>query len=146
MLNFKRILVPYDGSEHAKKAVRQAVSIAECTEDAVLYVISIDEDISALDMNNLERAYMNEQLQAVHSSPAKTHIQDAKGMIPPSVKAEYTTRTGDAGPLLESFAREKNCDLVVMGSRGLGALSGLVMGSVSNYLAAHIACPIFIIR
>lgn len=120
--------------------------MAESSKDTVLYVASIDEDVSALSVNNLERAYINEQLKAVNYSPANKNLQEAKKVIPETVKAEYLKKTGDAGPLLEVLAKENNCDLIVMGSRGLGALNSLLLGSVSNYMLTHSECPIFIIK
>ena len=53
MLTFKKILVPFDGSEHAKRALAKAVSLAQCCDGAKLYIITVDEDVSALSMNNL---------------------------------------------------------------------------------------------
>ena len=41
MLDFKKILVPYDGSSHAKKALNQAISLAQCSDGAELYVATI---------------------------------------------------------------------------------------------------------
>ena len=38
MLDFKKILIPYDGSSHAKKALNQAISLAQCSDGAELYV------------------------------------------------------------------------------------------------------------
>ena len=35
MLDFKRILVPYDGSEHGKRALKQAIAMAESSKDTV---------------------------------------------------------------------------------------------------------------
>ena len=63
MHTFKKILVPFDGSEHAKRALAKAVSLAQCCDGAKLYIITVDEDVSALSMNNLERAYINEQMK-----------------------------------------------------------------------------------
>ena len=41
MLDFKKILVPYDGSSHAKKALNKAISLAKCSDGAELYVATI---------------------------------------------------------------------------------------------------------
>ena len=146
MLDFKKILVPYDGSEHGKRALKQAVAMAESSENTVLYIASIDEDVSALSVNNLERAYINEQLKAVNYSPASINLKDAQAMIPAAVKAEYLRKTGDAGPLLDTLAKEHECDLIVMGSRGLSALNSFLLGSVSNYMLTHAECPVFIVK
>ena len=82
MLTFKKILVPFDGSEHAKRALAKAVSLAQCCDGAKLYIITVDEDVSALSMNNLERAYINEQMQAIHFRPADKTLDEAKAAVP----------------------------------------------------------------
>ncbi len=146
MLDFKKILVPYDGSAHAKKALNQAISIAKYCEGATLYVVSINEDVSALSMNNLERAYINEQLEAAHYNPGKANLKDAEAMIPEGMEAKFISKTGEPGVLLEHIADHVGADLIIMGSRGLGALSGMLLGSVSNYMLSHAKCPVFIIK
>ncbi|MCL6560065.1 MAG: universal stress protein, partial [Firmicutes bacterium] len=42
--------------------------------------------------------------------------------------------------------KDSQCDLVVMGSRGLGEIKGYLMGSVSNRVTRHAACPVLIVR
>ena len=48
--------------------------------------------------------------------------------------------------LIENTADQISADLVVMGSRGLGALTGMLLGSVSNYLLTHMEAPVFIVK
>lgn len=38
MLDFKKILVPYDGSSHAKKALNQAISLAQCSDLSLIHI------------------------------------------------------------------------------------------------------------
>ena len=45
-----------------------------------------------------------------------------------------------------AVAKKYNADLIVMGSRGLGPLKGLFMGSVSSYVTSHSTCPVLIIK
>ena len=48
MLSYKKILVPYDGSEHAKKALQQAIAIAEDGEGAKLFVRPVEVPVETL--------------------------------------------------------------------------------------------------
>ncbi|MDU1772450.1 MAG: universal stress protein, partial [Dialister micraerophilus] len=41
MLEYKNIIVPYDGTENAKKALRAAVQLAKCSEDCKIYIASV---------------------------------------------------------------------------------------------------------
>ena len=41
MLDYKRILVPYDGSEYAKRALDRAVSVARCCDGAKLFIATV---------------------------------------------------------------------------------------------------------
>ena len=58
MLSYKKILVPYDGSEHAKKALQQAIAIAEDGEGAKLFVASVCNMVSA--MSNFDQVSIAE--------------------------------------------------------------------------------------
>lgn len=146
MLHFKKILIPFDGSDHAKKALQQAIDIAHNSEGATLYILGINEDVTAMAVNNLERVSLNPVPDFSKYDPANDYIAAAKEMIPADVKAEYIVKTGDAGILIEDMANHEGMDLVIMGSRGLGVFTGLLLGSVSNYTLSHVTCPVFIVK
>ena len=65
MLSYKKILVPYDGSEHAKKALQQAIAIAEDGEGAKLFVASVCNMVSA--MSNFDQVSIAEGSQGFDS-------------------------------------------------------------------------------
>jgi nucleotide-binding universal stress UspA family protein len=56
------------------------------------------------------------------------------------------TKTGDARKEICAFAEEVDASVIVMGSRGLGALKRMVLGSVSSYVVSHATCPVVIFR
>ena len=53
---------------------------------------------------------------------------------------------GSPGPAVLAVAKKFNADLIVMGSRGLGPLKGLFMGSVSSYVTSHSTCPVLVVK
>ena len=55
-------------------------------------------------------------------------------------------KIGSPGPVILQTAADIDTDLIVMGSRGLGPLKGLFMGSVSSYVVTHSVCPVLIVK
>lgn len=146
MLPFKKILVPYDGSEYSKRALAHAVTIAGESDHPKLYVVSVEEDHSDISANNMEREFIKEQMHSIHYSPAQDNLDEAKAQIPPALDTDYIPRRGVATEILEKLAEHIGPDLIIMGSRGHGALAGMLLGSVSNHMLAHAKCPVCIVK
>ena len=143
MLSYKKILVPYDGSEHAKKALQQAIAIAEDGEGAKLFVASVCNMVSAMsnfDQVSIAEGCLTTKLTEDLEAQCKADLEEAKAMT------EMIYEVGSPGPVLLNMADDKKCDLIVMGSRGLGPLKGIFMGSVSSYLVSRSKCPILIVK
>ncbi|MEZ0319775.1 MAG: universal stress protein [Pyrobaculum sp.] len=126
---YKRILVAYDGSEHAKKAVEHAVGLAKALGSA-LFVITVATDPSQV---ALERA-------------RKTAEEAAKAIASAGLEAEVEVRNGAPATEILNYAEEKEADLIVMGSRGLSAIQRLVLGSVSQAVASRAKVPVLIVK
>ncbi|KAJ4705475.1 Universal stress protein A [Melia azedarach] len=62
------------------------------------------------------------------------------------VKAETLILNGDPKDMICQAAEEVHVDLLVVGSRGLGKIKRALLGSVSDYCAHHVVCPIVIVK
>lgn len=62
----------------------------------------------------------------------------------PAVDVRTSIEEGSPAEVL--IERSKECDLVVVGSRGHGGFAGILLGSVSQHLVAHAHCPVVVIR
>lgn len=58
MLDYKRILVPYDGSEYAKRALDRAVSMARCCDGAKLFIATVSRPMPPMEKIAREKAYV----------------------------------------------------------------------------------------
>lgn len=148
MISYKKILVPYDGSEHAKKALSQAIDLAAAGEGK-LYVVSVCNIVSVMsnfDQVSIAEGCLTTQLSQDLEKQCRGDLEEAKSLIPEGVEAETLFEVGSPGPVLLQMADELGCDLVVMGSRGLGPLKGIFMGSVSSYLVSRAKCPVLIAK
>ncbi len=103
MLDFKKILVPYDGSSHAKKALNQAISLAQCSDGAELYVATI----------------LNSTIPA-DDDPDQVDMAEVEKLIPENIPHKVLLEMGEPVPMLLYLAGEIGADLIITGSaRGL---------------------------
>jgi nucleotide-binding universal stress UspA family protein len=61
------------------------------------------------------------------------------------VEAELVVRVGDEAETIVKFARQKHCGEIVMGSRGLGSLKGLLVGSISTKVIHSARVPVTLV-
>jgi nucleotide-binding universal stress UspA family protein len=152
---YKNVLVPYDSSESAKHALQTAVRIVGEDADARLTVLfacasrEVDEDsfnfaasragiqeVTASDYARIQKEYMANQLEML------------KGEVAPFVKGtacHVICHVDPARPAkaIVDYAHERDCDLIIMGSRGLNAVRG-VLGSVSYAVLRTARTPVLI--
>lgn len=149
MLKYKKILVPYDGSDHAKKAMQQAVDIASAGDGTKLYIASVCNMVSAMsnfDQVSIAEGCLTTKLSEDLEGQCKNDLKEAAAMVPAGIAHEELYEVGSPGPVLLNMAEEHGCDLIVMGSRGLGPLKGIFMGSVSSYMVSRSKCPVLIVK
>ena len=136
MLKYKNILVPYDGSAHAKKAMAQAADLAAAGEGTKLYIVSVCNMVSAMsnfDQVSIAEGCLTSKLSEDLEAHCRRDLKEAAAI-------------GSPGPVILSIAEDKGCDLIVMGSRGLGPLKGIFMGSVSSYIVSRGKYPVLIVK
>ncbi len=142
-MQFKKILVPVDGSGTADNALRYCVEMAKTYEPLqfVTVVADIGEAAYPLMQVNLDRngfASVKEKAEAV--------MERVKKQIPQDVNFTPIIRTGVPGNVITSLVDEEGIDLVIMGNSGKGSLSSFIMGSVSQYVIHHVKVPVLIIK
>ncbi len=139
----KRILVPYDGSEQAQQAVRQAAHIARL-QGAVLMLLSV-VDLNA-EVAAFERVSMGGYVPAELKEGAYKELTKILREVPEDIRVNSMVEIGSPAEVIVETADDEGYDLVVMGSRGLGRLQGFLMGSVSQYVLQHVHCPVMVVR
>ncbi|MFN8388090.1 MAG: universal stress protein [Anaerolineales bacterium] len=139
---FNNILLAVDGSEHALNAARMAAQLARSMDSAELRIAVVYDSIPPLlgdpDFQIVLNARLDETEKILQSAVK------AVGEVPSTVSTE--TIAGDPAEAIIKIADTRKCDLIVMGSRGLGRLAGLVLGSVSQKVVSHAPCPVLIVR
>ena len=135
----ERIIVGVDGSESAVEALRWAVDEARRRNATVEAVYAWHQPFVGgyAYMGEVNLGHFEEEARQILD--AAVDAVDASG-IPPVERT--LTPGGAAGVLVEAA---KGASLLVVGSRGRGGFSGLLLGSVSQQAAHHSPCPIVIV-
>jgi len=148
MLDFQCILVPYDGSSHAMEALKKAVSLAREGKRTKLIILSVCNMVSA--MSPMDQVYLSPssmgQFTEELEEQCRRDLDEAKTKIPEGIFCETEMEIGSPGPVIISLAQKHKADLIVLGSRGLGALKGILMGSVSSYVVKNATCPVLVVK
>jgi nucleotide-binding universal stress UspA family protein len=138
---FKKILVAFDGSDHARKAVAMARELANNMQSDVWIVVAYDPLPSYLGKPNMQAAIDSRLDQA------KAQMEDAiREMGKISGKLTREVIEGPASEAILNVAEVRNIELIVMGTRGLGSLKGLLIGSTSQKVLSHAECPVLLAR
>jgi nucleotide-binding universal stress UspA family protein len=139
----KKILVCVDGSESANRAARFAAELAKDTGATVELLHVYDAPTAAhLGM----RALSAEEVRATTEAIAKGSVEAAEKAIDGLVPAEHHLAYGHPTHEITQRAKDIDASMIVLGSRGLRALKGVVLGSVSQRVLQTADRPVTIVH
>jgi nucleotide-binding universal stress UspA family protein len=136
-----RIVVGIDGSESAADALRWAVAQAKLTGATIEAVYAWDP--GALVSLGVPPLLDWEPLREAAQGRPGEIVREVVG-DKPGVRVLTKTVMGNPAEVLVDYS--ENADLLVVGSRGLGGLKGMLLGSVGHHCAAHSYCPVVIVH
>ena len=137
----QRFLVPVDGSAHSLAAVRYAVKLVrQLTGDIVLLHCHKPFPIT------LGEPYFQRAITKIAEKSEELLTPFRELLSQSDIKHEVRILEGPAAEKIASVARIEQCEMIIMGSRGLGDLKGLVLGSVAHRVLHSAPCPVLVIR
>ena len=141
---FDNILVAVDGSPHADRALAEAIDLADCEHARLTLFMAIvpPPAIAYLGTNGDTVTTLVQDAEA----NAEAILRRARARVPDQVPAAAVL---SREPVLAALLRQitdGHHDLVVMGSRGRGAVRSALLGSVSHYVLHHSPAPVLIVH
>ena len=139
---FECILLAVDGSDHALHAAQVAAEMARAMKSEQLrIVVCFDPIPTYLGQPKLQLVVAN---RVVEAQEILQKAGVAVGEIPGDIHTELIE--DDPAEAIIEVARTRQSDVIVMGSRGLGRIAGMVLGSTSQKVVSHAPCPVLIVR
>jgi nucleotide-binding universal stress UspA family protein len=139
-----KILLPVDGSDHAVRAAKHLISMLEgCASHEVL-LLNVQEPIDAPEVRSHMPASEIEAMQETHGGDAMASVRTVLDKA--GIAYVPTVLIGPIAESIAKFASDQGCDKIVMGTRGLGAVSGILLGSVTTKLLHLTNLPVTLVK
>ena len=145
-MEFKKILVPYDGSKCSLSAFKIATEMTKKFNSklTVITVIPKFYHTRSLYANlNYEKILLKKQRDSANNALSKIRTNAKKQGIDVAIDI---LESNSVVKQIVSLAKSNKVDLIVMGTHGRTGWSKLILGSVSNGVSQRVSCPVFLVR
>jgi nucleotide-binding universal stress UspA family protein len=139
--SMKNLLVAVDGSEGGRAAVDEAIGLARDLGATLTFIFVRKRPSAMLGHPFYDRQVSYDLRRARHTIGEAIETATAAG-----IASDGEILEGDAADEIVSLADNRHVDLIVMGSRGHGALAGALLGSVSQAVLQHAPVPVLVAK
>jgi nucleotide-binding universal stress UspA family protein len=168
---FKNILVAYDGSQESLKAVKTAIAMKKNLQSNLTILHILEEKMvgapihasrpdaaplggmGSVDGLNIytnsikERVPSEKHVAAANPDSTEESLNEVHALLAQErVEAPVEVLQGDPAKSICNFAETQENDLIIIGSRGIGGLKKLILGSVSDKVTSTANCPVLVVK
>ena len=138
--SFKNILVPIDGSIYSEKSLERASEFVDAFGSNLILIYVVEKSIP---INLLDR---KEYLEILRKFGTNVLEKANKRLSKKGITAKIFLKEGNIVNEIEKTMKKEKCNLIVVGNKGLGSVSRLILGSVSNKISQSSSCSVLIVK
>lgn len=141
MIKVEKVLIPVDGSDSSRNAAMYGAHLVN-TRNPKVYLLNVWEPV-----NMTIGGEMAEKLRESALAESMALLEGYRSMLEPcGLDVELVSRSGRPDYVILNVQDELDCDLIVIGSRGLSVLEHVIMGSVVTGVLEGATCPVLVTR
>jgi nucleotide-binding universal stress UspA family protein len=140
-----KILIPSDGSDNALRAVQHVLDTRQWYATPVtVQLLNVQAPIAS---GAVKMFISREQLQEYYEDEGMQALQRARDAVRAAgLECHARVGIGEVAATIASFASSEHCDLIVMGTRGMGAIGNMMLGSVAIKVIHLAKVPVQLVR
>jgi nucleotide-binding universal stress UspA family protein len=136
------IVIAVDGSENALEAVRHALKLCSANAQIRLHLLNVQPPLPLA----VSRFVNHDVIRAFHQEEGQKSLTAARALLDQEkIPYEWYIAVGDVADAIVSYAKDKHCEQILMGTRGLSSLPSLLLGSVATRVLHLADVPVTLI-
>ena len=137
------VLVPVDGSENSMRAVQTTVKQIKSGAAMEVHLLNVQSELPAI----VSRSLSKEFIDTYQDEEGNKALSDAMALLDQAgIPFIPHTRIGQVAETIAAFAKEMQCEQIIMGIRGVGKILGLLLGSVANKVLYLVDIPVTLVK
>ncbi len=138
------ILIPVDESQAAMRAIQYAIATIKEGLVAEIHVLNVQPPILTFGEFPVYDFALVEKAQKRHAK--QVLAVSCKALEEAGLQHSRHTEIGLVAPTIIEYAQQHQCDMIIMGTRGIGAFGNLVLGSTANQVVHQAKIPVTLIK
>jgi nucleotide-binding universal stress UspA family protein len=140
---FSKILVPVDGSDISYRALDSALFLSERLGSKITAIHVIEKVPTVY----IQSQKLLDEILETHKNESQKILDECSSIATKKGIAINTTLLeGNPASTILEFSQTEKCEVIIIGSRGMGHFKELILGSVSSKVIHHSLCPVLLIK
>lgn len=140
-----KMLLPVDGSENSLRAVQHVIAMKEQYSDPIeVHLLNVQLPVAS---GAVKMFISQQQLNDFYRDEGVAALEDARALLDQAgVSYQHHIGVGDLAGTITSYAKDKQCRQIVIGTRGRGSFAGALLGSVATKVVHLADIPVLLIK
>ena len=141
-----KLLVPVDGSEHSSRTIDRLLKDMDWYKDGVeIHLLNVQRPMPY--GSRVSSVIGHDKINQYHHDEGMAMLKAAMQKLDAAkVKYHFHIGVGDEAETIVKYAKEKGCDQIFMGTRGMGSVSNLLLGSVATKVIHLAEVPVVLVK
>jgi len=141
----RKVLIAVDGSENSLRAVRHLIAEKDVYHEPLSVVlINVQPPVVS---GAVKTFLTQDQIENYYREEGEGALAGARDLLAAAgISAEHHILVGDVAQTIARVAKEQGCAQIVMGTRGLGTVSGMLLGSVATKVIHLADVPVVLLK